>query len=589
MKVNKYIGVTMMAAGVLAAASCTDFDDYNKEVADTTASATSTLWENIKQNSQLSDFAQLVQKAGFDDELSQTHYYTVWAPLNGTFDASAFQNLGNSSLLRQFVKNHIADYRHSATGALDERVLMLNEKSYDFAGSAAYTFGEVPLSQANLPSSNGLIHTLQGAVPFYPNLYEFITDSTLAIGKNIDSLRHYFQKYELTYLDEDASVPGPIVDGMQTYVDSVMVTENTLWSMMNVLMTNEDSTYTVLMPTNDAWLNTYNRIKSYYNYAPTTNAEAFQGGNISATPSTLTIDNAYWQDSLASSHLVRNMFFSNNDIYNQWIEGTPSAYGSDTIRSTIRNKFSNPRDILAQAKQTVELSNGKGYIVDSLAMYPWETYAPEREVLAASNNNIGRVATGSYTTHRVHVIGKDQEDEDFSYIHVIPSGGYARPELDLFLPGVLSTTYSFYCVFAYPVDDPLMVDSVPLPNRVIFTLNYCDEKGALKDYTFLDESEENISAFQERFNLTDNNTNRTTIRAFSNNPKLLKDTVYLGDFTFPVCYAGLGDEYRPNIKITSPFSVFNRNLMAAYTRDLRIAAIIMKPKELVAFEESNKQ
>lgn len=589
MKVNKYIGVTMMAAGVLAAASCTDFDDYNKEVADTTASATSTLWENIKQNSQLSDFAQLVQKAGFDDELSQTHYYTVWAPLNGTFDASAFQNLGNSSLLRQFVKNHIADYRHSATGALDERVLMLNEKSYDFAGGAAYTFGEVPVSQANLPSSNGLIHTLQGAVPFYPNLYEFITDSTLAIGKNIDSLRHYFQKYELTYLDEEASVPGPIVDGMQTYVDSVMVTENTLWSMMNVLMTNEDSTYTVLMPTNDAWLNTYNRIKSYYNYAPTTNAEAFQGGNISATPSTLTIDNAYWQDSLASSHLVRNMFFSNNDIYNQWIEGTPSAYGSDTIRSTIRNKFSNPRDILAQAKQTVELSNGKGYIVDSLAMYPWETYAPEREVLAASNNNIGRVATGSYTTHRVHVIGKDQENEDFSYIHVIPSGGYARPELDLFLPGVLSTTYSFYCVFAYPVDDPLMVDSVPLPNRVIFTLNYCDEKGALKDYTFLDESEENISAFQERFNLTDNNTNRTTIRAFSNNPKLLKDTVYLGDFTFPVCYAGLGDEYRPNIKITSPFSVFNRNLMAAYTRDLRIAAIIMKPKELVAFEESNKQ
>ena len=589
MKVNKYIGVTMMAAGVLAAASCTDFDDYNKEVADTTASATSTLWENIKQNSQLSDFAQLVQKAGFDDELSQTHYYTVWAPLNGTFDASAFQNLGNSSLLRQFVKNHIADYRHSATGALDERVLMLNEKSYDFAGGAAYTFGEVPVSQANLPSSNGLIHTLQGAVPFYPNLYEFITDSTLAIGKNIDSLRRYFQKYELTYLDEEASVPGPIVDGMQTYVDSVMVTENTLWSMMNVMMTNEDSTYTVLMPTNDAWLKTYNRIKSYYNYAPTTNAEAFQGGNISATPSTLTIDNAYWQDSLASSHLVRNMFFSNNDIYNQWIEGTPSAYGSDTIRSTIRNKFSNPRDILAQAKQTVELSNGKGYIVDSLAMYPWETYAPEREVLAASNNNIGRVATGSYTTHRVHVIGKDQENEDFSYIHVIPSGGYARPELDLFLPGVLSTTYSFYCVFAYPVDDPNVADSTLLPNRVIFTLNYCDEKGALKDYTFLDESEENISSFQERFNLTDNNTNRTTIRAFSNNPKLLKDTVYLGDFTFPVCYAGLGDEYRPNIKITSPFSVFNRNLMAAYTRDLRIAAIIMKPKELVAFEESNKQ
>ena len=29
--------------------------------------------------------------------------------------------------------------------------------------------------------------------------------------------------------------------------------------------------------------------------------------------------------------------------------------------------------------------------------------------------------------------------------------------------------------------------------------------------------------------------------------------------------------------------------MAAYTRDLRIASIILKPKELVEFEESNKK
>ena len=121
----------LLAAGMLTAVSCSDFDDYNKEVTDPVASANLTLWENIQHNAQLSDFAQLVKKAGFDDELNETHYYTVWAPLNGTLDASPFQGLESSALLKQFVMNHIADFRHSATGSLEERVLMLNEKSYE--------------------------------------------------------------------------------------------------------------------------------------------------------------------------------------------------------------------------------------------------------------------------------------------------------------------------------------------------------------------------------------------------------------------------------------------------------------------------
>ena len=88
--------------------------------------------------------------------------------------------------------------------------------------------------------------------------------------------------------------------------------------------------------------------------------------------------------------------------------------------------------------------------------------------------------------------------------------------------------------------------------------------------------------------MTDNATNKTTIRAFSNDTSKV-DTLYLGEFTFPVCYYGLGDEHCPNIKITSPFSAVTGNVRNDFTRDLRIAAIILKPKELVEFEESNKQ
>ena len=555
--------------------SCSDFDDYNKEVADATPSANQTLWENIQQNGQLSDFAALVKKSGFDDELSQSHYYTVWAPLNGTFDASQYQGLNNNALLRQFVKNHIADYGHSALGAIDEHVKMLNEKTYDFMGISSYTFGDRTVAQPNIPSNNGLMHTLNGSLVFYPNIYEYVTDSLLAVGKNIDSLRHYVLAYEQTYLDEDASVPGSIVDGMQTYVDSVIVTSNSLWRDMNIQMNNEDSTYTVLLPNNKAWHDGYNRIKDCYKYAATTKAQLFENGTIASNPASISIDPAFWQDSLTCRQLTRNLFFSNNDAYNTWMEGTPSPYGSDTLRTTLRNKLSNPKEIMQQARHTMKVSNGKVLVVDSLAMFPWETYSPERISYAASSENIGRVVTGSTSSEN---IPDSIEVEYSSYLHVIPSGSFGRPELDLLLPNVLSTTYDIYCVFVPPFDDR---NAEPLPNRVIFTLNYCDASGNLKDVEFLDESEENISSFQERFNLPDNASNRTTIRAFSNDPTRI-DTLYIGEFTFPVCYAGLGNDYRPNIKITSPFSVFNKNLTSAFTRDLRIASIILRPKEMDA-------
>ena len=221
------IGVVLTAAGLLAA-SCTDYSDYNEVKGDPAVSGNLTLWENIRQNAQLSDFASLVQKAGFDDELSQSHYYTVWAPLNGTFDASACMQLDDASLLRQFVLNHIADFGHHATGQVNERVRMLNGKSYSFVGSGTYTFDERVVSQPNQPSSNGVMHVMDGAAVYLPNLYDFVTDSMVSAGKGIDSLRSYFKRYEQTYLDENASVVGPIVNGVQTYIDSVMVTYNTL-------------------------------------------------------------------------------------------------------------------------------------------------------------------------------------------------------------------------------------------------------------------------------------------------------------------------------------------------------------------------
>ena len=604
MNKNKYIGIVMMAGALVTATSCSDFDDYNKSGADATPAAGQTLWENIQQNPQLSQFKTLLEKSGFANELNQAKFYTVWAPLDGTFDPSPFQGMDNAALMKQFVQNHIASYAHRASGSISERVLMLNEKSYTFEGSSAYTFDDVTLTQTNLPSSNGLLHTLGGVATFYPNLYEFVTDEGRAADKGIDSLRQFFLSYENTYLDTERSVPGSIVNGMQTYVDSVMVTENTLWQSLNAKIHNEDSTYTFLMPTNRAWRSTYDMLKSCFNYLPSTPAQAFSGTAVVSSNPPKVIDNVYMQDSLVRRYLTRNLIYSNNDVFNQWLVRQPSTKGTDTLRTTTRRKLSNPADILAQTVETVKMSNGKALIVDSLAFLPWETYAPAEYFFPYSNRVLGRVANGSARTISVQLIAPGEDLSNlgnngaFSYLLVEPTSGYAKPEINIFLPDVLSTTYEFYCVFS-PVYDK-SGEVVTLPNRVIFTLNYSDETGKLKDYVFKDTSEKNQKWFDEYYaacqqsvlatdpKATFSKPDANTLASFSNDVSRV-DTVFIGEFTFPVSYYGLGDGYCPNIKITSPFSVFNKALLAGFSRDLRIASIILKPKELAEFEESNKQ
>lgn len=587
----------MMAAGMVAATSCSDFDDYNKAVTDVKASANQTLWENIRQNGELSDFADLVERAGFADELNATEYYTVWAPKNGTFNPSDYSQLTDAALLKQFVQNHVARYSFPATGALEERVLMLNEKSYDFTGAPAYgasgyTFDGHNLTTGNynLPSNNGMLHVIDGAAVYYPNLYEFVTDSVLQAGYELNTLRNYFLRYQTTYLDEARSVVGPIVDGMQTYVDSVMVTENSLWNTLNARLAVEDSSYTFIMPTDKAWTGFYNRIKPYYNYIASTQAQAFERkGNsivVSSTPAKKEVNAAYWQDSLSNRFLSRYMLYSNTDAYNRWMTGEPSSLGSDTIQTTNRVKLSGPQEILDQAVATLPMSNGRAVIVDSMAMRSWETFAPELSFSAPYYT--ARTVYGSATTHRVTFDGGEQED--YSYIYLKPGTEFDLPEMTIQLPGVLSTTYSIYCVFSPAFDKTTSGGwTADKPNRVIFRLNYCDARGALKTQELINEDPDQIASFKERFPwMTDNKLNRTYIRSFENDPTKV-DTVYVGDFTFPCCYYGFDSEVSPNITVVANIDNFDFDMMDAYSCDLRIASIILKPKELAEFEESNKK
>lgn len=582
---NKYIGIVMMAAGMLAATSCTDFDDYNEAPVDRIAAGNQSLWENISQNAQLSDFAALVKKSGFDATLNTPRSLTVWAPVNGTFNVADYQALSQEDLLNQFVKGHIAEYSHAASGKVDERVHMLNQKSFTFEGDGSYRFDGLAVSQANLPSTNGVIHLLEGAAKFYPNLYEY-----LKVGENIDSLRNHFMRYEQTYLDQKASVKGPMVNGVQTYIDSVMVTSNSLINQLNARLANEDSSYTFVMPTNEAFMEMYNRVKPYYNFIGTTKVQDVENYT-SATDTktkTISINAAYMTDSLVRRHIVRNLIYSNNDGYNKWV--VDKGEYTDTLRSTTRNKFSNPRDILgATMGEPLVMSNGYGRLVDNLAFYPWETYCPEliyepyrylANLFPASAQMRRTTVVGSNGSRLTPIFGPETELTEYTYGRISPGGDRAKPDFCVALPNAMSATYNFYVVFM----PTAMLHNEPRPNWLNFQLNYCDAKGNTQTYCF---SKAYADSLKSGGQLPAVPTKVDANTAFENNPEKT-DTVFIGQFTFPVNYSGLGADYYPSLHVTSPISVFNGTQLATYSREVCIAAILVRPVELEEFEAKNK-
>lgn len=551
----------MIVAAMFAATSCSDFSDYNETPSTGNMSADKTLWENISQNENLSDFAALVKKAGFDAALSQSHFYTVWAPANGTFDAQALMAEDSTKLLKEFVKNHIADYNHVISGAIDERIKVLNEKSYDFVGDGAYTYDGLNITTLNQPSANGIMHILNGAAQFYPNIYEQATSAT---GLDIDSVVKYFKHYEIQTLDTKNSVLGPTVNGKQTYIDSVMIVTNTAFNMLRAKVSQEDSSYTMLAPTNEAWVAQYNKVKKYFNYIATTSAQDLNEATstTSAPTSTVTIDPAYQSDSMAVLGVVSDLFYNNNNYYNDWLkEEGKQPY--DTLKSTTYGYFTNPEEIMSHTISKLKMSNGEFRIVDSLAFHPWEAWANPLTISPYTS----KVWTGANTTVLVNSdqfeeIGyKPQYDYQSSlrYLWVAPLSGLGKPQMDVKLYDVLSTTYNIYLVLApsedYGVDDD--GNQFRKANNLNFELSYCDAKGKLQTKKLNQKVE--------------------------NNPNKV-DTVAVGTFTFPVAYYGLGDKIYPNLKITTSFGVFSKPMMAKYTRDFRIVSILLKPAEMEEFE-----
>ena len=571
MKKKIYYGIMAVAAAMLSATSCTDFSDYNEAYVDGNASADKTLWENINGDSNLSQFASLLTKTGYDKVLNSANSYTVWAPTNGTFDVSQYESMDSAQLVQQFVKNHIANYNYVVSGlwSSPKRIRTLNNKSYDFTNNGTCTFGGLNVTTTNIAGNNGVMHKIDGVTQYYPNILDFFSDTALVKSLGVDSVAAYFRKYNETYLDESKSVVGPIVDGKQTYIDSVMVTYNTLANRLRAKISDEDSSYTILLPTNAAWKAELSKaadalkLKQYIPYRGVDGS-----GNVVDQVYTVSKVN-YLKDSLAHEGLAQTLVFSNNDIYNAGFL-TSSFAENDSVRTaSSRYKFSSPAELLHHVSSRVGMSNGMGLVMDSLAFRPWDVYSTEQGFTPASSNVI-KVTSASGSRMSVTFTDSLGNSETMSWYNVWTNSRLASPELEMMLPNVTSGSYNVYVVLAPPYSyATAAIDT--LPNKYKASMRYSqvgDNVKTTTEWRFSSDGAVNPADKAQVDFVIDNSYSHR----FDENGKALVDTVKLGSITLPVSYASTDVGPSLIIKVSRKNSERDK-----YSSEIRLMKVLLRP------------
>ena len=495
--------------------ACTDKWDSHYDVDNHKQVTDKTIWEEISNHSELKPFADCLKQFGYDQVLDDDQMFTVFAP-QGDIDLGT---LSDEKIKEEFIKNHIARFAHSANSAtINKEVLMLNKKFINFTKEGeGYTFGKSILSEKNILAKNGVLHIIESQVPFFYNIWEYMnTDTTYS------KIRQFMSSFDEIELDEEASVKGPIVNGMQTYVDSVIVTYNELLRKLGSL-NDEDSTYTIILPTNGAWDDAYARISPYLNFPKTKEN----------------------RDSLQD--LYTKLGIVNDLVFRHESQGSTQ----DSLVSTSGNVFYNPFDyILADFSSMDEAqtcSNGRLFVVDSLRHAAWDSWHSPLKVEGEQTNGheftncIAYRRTVTYTDDIYPKVSKG------AYVEIVPKNSSVNPSIDFSIWNTLAAPYEVKIVF---LPQNLATDkSIGVyPNHIRVTISYMDANGKSK--------KSNLVLPKDSLHVDPTRV----------------DTVSAGIFNFPT--ATYGEETSSTtLTVTSATSVKDKNK----SRTFLIDCIILEP------------
>ncbi len=482
--------------------------------------------------------------------LNQPQTFTFWAPVNGSYNAkSILDQLDEADALiaegklaeghkinyvvgQQFVQNHMARFNFESNHA-NQEVRLLNSK-LTYYNAAAGTFNSVPLyaQAANVPSSNGNLHLINGRSPFAYNVFDYMksySDYSKIYSALSDSL------VDTDTFSPEQSIQGAMNEqGQMVYVDSVYVNSNTILTASRASIKNEDSLYIAVIPTDNAWDDAFTKVGSLFNYA-----KKYKTGYNKESANIFSQDYTLNADSLkqlnTNSSLISNMFFSPG-YFQEEISRTDSAalinyfLNSDSVQSTTGIYLYNPNpgqpNSMFDGITPVKASNGYIFPLESYTIDP--AYFQQQKITydLAFSNNVGystniAVQGGSLLTlvensnwDETIVGGEDLESQMYRFFQ-------ANGQMKVYIPltNVMSGTYR--------------VKMQLLPNRINSAYKLYDDEG--NELIDRENNQFRCSIHGDNFSSETWGKNTTIVV----NQDSVQTVTLFDKVTFPKCYANL--------------------------------------------------
>lgn len=294
-----------------------------------------TLFEQISEQSNLSNFKDLLIKSGYDKILSSSTNYTVFAPTNDALNGLSTSIVNDTAQLKAFVGNHIALMSHNVpeNQAASESLQMINGKYYTLNKTS---LGTATIASSNAFASNGVLHTLSQSIAVLPSLWNYISANQTGSAQNTAMANLTFQVFNPSKatIDSISSTTGAPIYRPGTGFETVNAFTQNVYDL-NL----ENKQYTYFQLKDASFLAEVEKLKPYFK--------------------TSTSDSTYRQSAYAT---IKDLVFEGN-------------YSMEQIPSVLKSKFGVNVSIDKSAiTQTIKVSNGVVYVIDKISVDPTQKF-----------------------------------------------------------------------------------------------------------------------------------------------------------------------------------------------------------------------
>lgn len=584
------------AAVLLGFTACTD-DHF--DIQPSTVSGSNTIWQNVEANADLDSVAMIlrrckVMKSQTDKSAKQTYaellatsqQLTAWLPKNGTFNAKQYlDELDSAAVLRakdemagtraeydvanRFARNHIARFNYESNMG-EQRIALMNSKIVNYnAGEGTFNGVKLDAANANILSSNGMLHVLDGESQFAYNIFE-----RLQVDSRFAKIYGDIDKYNVYTFSASSSTQGSMNhNGSMEYVDSVWSRTNSLISDARLTyLTDEDSLFVSVIPTDAAYEAARQKLQGLFKYAKSYN----YAWDASKRDWTNKGTNAlkFNTDSLTTYNVTDRILSASSFSVGYNSEGpvttsNPQAFlnhvlTADSLNTNvglvIYNKDKgnvNPIFDGQTADDAIKASNGYIFAVDNYNYDPSYSFIQKINI---NGRNTAQVI-GS-TSEQAQYVTLDNENQNAevnvdalgvdNFYYYFPVSGNSQLNIDFKLNRVISTKYK--------------ISIVLLPNRVNINNIRAEEDG-----TIIEEK----PVFDVQIRDDKGSVIGKAVKNVSVDQNKVEKKVLWEEFEFPYAYYGLPSGYEsfPVLRISMSYAQQRKGKCKA----LSIAKVILEP------------